>query len=137
MRLAFVILVGVSVISGCNSPPPPAMPLSLPEASDVARIEASSSDDSSHVSVTDSQRISEVLEVVGRLNHDMERPFSTFPAPTHSVIFYGHDDMRLLILFVGLNWLGDGIQLTSISEPDRSDLLAVIDVADYRLNLAE
>jgi hypothetical protein len=135
MRLASAApLAAVISILGCD---PSVLPLAVPDANSIGRIEGTIANSAGSVSVTDSSRIAEIVELVSRLNDDMRRPFATYPAATHTISFHSHDGSTSLILFLGLDWLGGRDGLTSISASDRTELLESLEIADYYFQVAE
>lgn len=134
----------IVLLSACSSS---IEPLRIPDASAVSSIVGTISNSydiatgayRDSATITDSAQIKRIIEFLSTLNSNMIVPLGTFPGPSHALEFKDTSGVNLVV-YIGLNWVGgrndvqggDQNRLRNISEEQRTQLLQLVGLKDYR-----
>jgi hypothetical protein len=114
-----------------------AAPLSLPDQEEVTEIVTTWKDgvhEQDQISrITDPKQIGAAIEVMKSLNSGLRKPWKNFTSPQYVTIFM-HDSSEMLVVFVGVNWIGgrEGntssahIRMRRITSEQRQQILSTI-----------
>ncbi len=103
----------------------------VPEASGISRLEVSKSgtDLVKRTSIIDHQPTIERFLAFLRSHDDGWRePWDTFPTGQYTVILRQGDEF-VMSVWIGANWIGTDNRLRSLSDPERVEVLAMLDIS--------
>jgi hypothetical protein len=114
-----------------------AAPLGLPGQGEVTEIVTTWKDgvhEQDQISrITDPKQIEAAIEMMKSLNSNLRKPWKNFTSPQYVTIFL-HDSSEMLVVFMGVNWIGgrEGntssahIRMRRITSEQRQQFLSTI-----------